>query len=38
MAVMHLARAVLFNPGIQSKDDLGDFAPVGALVISVKYP
>lgn len=38
MAVMHLACPLRFGTDIQAEYDLGDFAPVGALVISVKYP
>lgn len=35
---MHLARPFRFGTDIQAEYDLGDFAPVGTLVISIKYP
>ncbi len=38
MAVMHRTRAFFFDPSIQAEDDLGHLAPVGTLVIGVKYP
>lgn len=38
MAVMHLARPLRFGIDIQVEYDLGDVAPVGTLVIGIKYP
>ena len=38
MAGMHRTRAFLLDPGIKAEDDFCHIAPVGTLVIGIKYP
>ena len=38
MTVVHTARAVGFDCGIEAEDDLSHFAPVCTFLSGVKYP